>query len=803
MGKFVESAILKVIDQSSRNINKISKALKGLREEGKRLKNINVNINTSKVAKATAEFNRLGKSIKTVTSPKIGMSNVNTTLAGLRKIQSQVQKLNSTAVNIRVRGGQGGAGGGGGRVPRVPGGGGQGGGGSWRINASALDIWAAGFIYRLGHTIESSITAGFREGTQRINQSYLRNNALGYTPEQIAEVDRQSYRLARKNPNFAPSDFRTLYAEVGPTLGNDPRRVTPLMEMASDYANSRLTQTGDPDKALEGVRSIFKALDNINRLQDNDGNISGKAEDYLRVMIEESILSGADITPEKINTAAIYARTTGKTLTPEGYRTLIANTESMGRVAGSSLNRFVENLSGNTTAKAIAEQAEWGLVEMKQTQVGTNSKGKPKFQNAWESTAGGELLRKDPNAWAVQELIPRLEKRGIDINNPAAVANALAPLMGSVVAKDMALNLVTWQGEYQKRLEAASSIPSNEDQRNLVNNNGYLALISVGRQTVEVLGEIGTTITDKLIGPLGWLRQNLIDLSEYLGGGDRNLTAASVVGGTALAGGVTAMWAGSKAMSFLRSPLVFATGLDTATTALGRFTLAVNGASGGAAADGLTDLGGGKKGGVGRRLNITATAVSLTAVGTLAYGITSAGKDAIANNPDMAAKEAAANERNLNNVKAIKDFFSDNAVTRFFTDAKNTVASYYGNANPNGSLPGTENISQQKPDWRSFLFGTGESLKDALGIEINSAVETGVENTGNKMLDTFTQGAALISSGGNDLGTTAGQALLSIAGPFGAAVAAAMQANFNPGTLQVQVSAPATANTGANTNNAR
>lgn len=800
MAKFVESAILKVIDQSSRNLNKITKSLKTLREEGKRLKNINVNINTTKVAKATGDINRLGKAMKTITTPKIGMSNINATLSGLRKIQNQVSKLNSTAVNIRVRGGQGGGigGGGGGRGGRGGRGYGPGGGGTYRINASALDIWAAGFITRLGSTIESAIVAGFREGTKNVSQSELRNQALGYTPDQIEQVNRDSRRLSRENPNFTASDFRTLYAEIGPTLGNDPMRVKPLMDLAAQFGNSRLTQTGDPEEGLKGIRSVFKALDNINQLQGADGNISGDAKDYLRVMIEESILSGADINPEKINTAAVYARTTGKTLTPEGFRTMIAMLESMGRVAGSSLNRFVENLSGNTTTKALANQAEWGLIEMKQTQTGT-SDGKKKTANAWEQTAGGTLLREDPNAWVVQEMIPRLLKKGIDINNASAVANEIAPLFGSVVAKDVALNLVTWQGEYQKRLEAARNIPSNDSLGGMVDNNGYLAALAIQRQAVEVMGEIGTTITEKLLTPLQYLRDSLIGIADFLGGrdenGERNAGATAAVGGGGVIAAMTALWAGSKATGLLKAPFVFSTGLDTATTALGRFTVAVNGASAGGAVDGLP--GGDGKAPKGKK-SFLANTVALTALGYVSF---ESGKE-------IAQQVSGEKPTFYEDGKAWLPDFVD-----LIKNGGNTLEKLYnflssegqknvpGASDAFGALPGTGNISQEPPAWKSFLFGDAANPdfdgKDVFGIEI------GAERGSNKMLDTFTQGASLISSGGSELGSNAGAAIMGIAGPFGAAIAAALQANFNPGTLQVQVSASAPANTGANTNNAR
>lgn len=772
MVKFVESAILKVIDQSSRNLSKIERALKSFRAEANRLKRVDVNISTGKVKTATKDINALGRAIRTISTPKINASGINSTTAALRRLQVQAAKLNGTRVNIRTgtTGGAGGMGGGGGR--RYGGGMYGGGGGTFRINAGALDIWAAGFIHRLGATIESAITSGFREGTKNVSQSYLRNQALGYSPEQIGMVDRESARISRENPNFTRSDVRTWFAEIGPTLGKDPTRSIPLIEMAATFANSRLTQTGNTEEAQKGIRALFKTLDNINRLQDSNGNISSDAKKYMRVLIEESIISGADIDPEKINTAVTYARTTGKTLSPEGFRTLIGMLESMGRVSGSSINRFVENLSGNTTAKALNAQAEWGLITMGQREVGKTGK-KSRTENFRESTVAGELLRTDPNAWVVQELIPRLKQRGIDLNNAAAVADAVTPLFGSVVAKDVAANLAMWQAEYQTRLEAARNIPTNEAITGLVNNNGLLTFQSIGKQTTELLGEIGTTLLNKVNGPLQGFRDAIMGVSNFLGGEERNGTNTAIVGAAAGGVGLAGLWAGSKIKNFLLSPIVLAGSLDTASAAALRFAATLDGAGG---VPGVGDGPGGRRRPRGKRFGKIATGIVATiGLGTTAT-ILEEGKATI-----------EASDRNAADVQ------------RFETWRQGVSQWLQGivGALPSGNMPvQPEGMTTTPFDWKRFFIGDladGGTLKDALGIQMGA----------DRLRTTFEEGSNMIGSKGPELAAGVQDALMAVAGPFGAAIAAAMQSNFTPPPLSVNVNAATPVDTGANPNNAR
>ncbi|QBQ72047.1 tape measure protein [Agrobacterium phage Milano] len=778
MAKFVESAILKVIDQSSRNLSKIERALKSFRTEANRLKRVDLNINTGRVKNATREINALGRAIRTISTPKINASGINSTTAALRRLQVQAAKLNGTRVNIRTGasgGGMGGGGMGGGGGPRRYGMGP--GGGVFRINASALDIWSAGFIHRLGSTIESAITTGFREGTKNVSQSYLRNQALGYNPDQIGMIDRESARISRENPNFTRSDVRTWFAEIGPTLGKDPSRSIPLIEMAATFANSRLTQTGNTEEAQKGIRALFKTLDNINRLQDSNGNISSEAKDYMRVLIEESIISGADIDPEKINTAVTYARTTGKTLSPEGFRTLIGMLESMGRVSGSSLNRFVENLSGNTTAKALNAQAEWGLITMGQREVGKTGK-KSRTENFRESTVAGELLRTDPNAWVVQELIPRLKQRGIDLNNAAQVADAVTPLFGSVVAKDVAANLAMWQAEYQTRLEAARNIPTNEAITSLVNNNGLLTFQSIGKQTTELLGEIGTTLLNKVNGPLQSFRDTIMSVSNFLGGEERSGTNTAIVGGAAAGVGLAGLWAGSKIKNFLLSPIVLAGSLDTASAAALRFATTL---------DGVGGLPGGDGPGKRRKTKVPFAPIGPTAT-TAIVAAAVGGEAALLN---YGKEHIESQPRHAEDIK------------RFETWRQNASAwlKNLGSSLPAGNMPAQpEGMTTTPFDWKRFFIGDladGGTLRDALGIQ------TGVEMGADRLRTTFEEGSTMIGSKGPELAAGVQDALMAVAGPFGAAIAASMQSNFTPPPLSVNVNAGTPVDTGANPNNAR
>lgn len=787
MAKFVESAILRVIDQSTNRLNSITKAMKAFRAEANRLKkisNIKIDpkINLGKIEQATKAVQKLNNAITRQAPVKSSTAGINQTMRALQRLQRQIQSMQGKGVNVPVTGGRGQ----GGRF-----GGAFGGGGTLQFNTGVLDMWAAGFIYRLGHTIESSIMRGFRDGVSRVDNSQTYGKVLGFTPEQTKYIADQSNRIATENPRLAGSQVRGLYNELSPTMGGDPEKTTQLVEMAANFINLRLAMGKTMEEATSGMRDIFKFLDNINRLQGPDGGVDPDVQKYFDVILRSTAASGADITPQIMNTVGKFARTFGKTMTPQGMAVLFAQAESMGRVAGSSMNRLVETLSGKTTVTAMNNQEEWGLITTKEIVDGSGG-GKPKKKRVRDTTLDAELLREDPNLWFVKNIIPKLLEKGIDLNNTAQVAETLNPLFGSVVASDVALNLATWQGEWKKQQEAmAKVIVDNTSLNTFLDESTVNGLRSVGNQATEVLGEIGESLSSKLLPALNMVRDALVSISSYVGAEDGGAArSAGVLGGGALAA-LAGMLGVKKTMGWLTGVgglNVAAVNLNTSAAALQAAALSL-GASG---VPGVPTPGGGKPTKTKVKVPMAAAgpvvpaAVAIAALATL-NELVENGKDII-ENPDnpLHAKEMEARERNARNLQAIKDFF---------TKTNDAVPS----ANP--SLPEGTQTMNWRDSLNKFLWGDAADPnfngKDAFGIEIGAS----------KVSEAFNEGSEIargkIAESTGQAGTNIASALLAAASQIGASIGASMQANFNPGAIPVTVNANAGPDTGNNPNGMR
>lgn len=629
MANFVETATLRLLDDSSASIAKINRSLRSLRTEAKRTQTSlrrslgSANVNVSGINRLTTSLNRAIAASQrlnaTIIGPKSNASQLNRMAATIDRINRGSSRASSRLFGGMVVGQSRPSGQrlnySGGRVGNIFG-----------LDVSPLRVWQASFIYRMTAGIENAIINGFKQGTSDTAFTEARQRQLGYTDQQRASIDSEANRLRAIFPYVSLPQIRGLFSELGPILGADPLKAAPLVEYGLDYQAALRNMGISVEQSGDGLRAMFRALDTMNRVQDDTGLISSDLSRYVDVLTRETIRAGADIKPGMIATAAIFARTTGKTLTPEGFRTLLINLENMGRIAGSSMNRFVESFTGNTVKKALAAQEEWGLITTKLVRSGqVGSKGVGTLVR--DTVVGEELLRQDPNAWVVAYLIPELKKRGVDLSNVAQTASALSPLFGTVVGKDMAVNLVSWQAELKSSIEASNNIQNALDRRITAVNNPVNALVSVSQSLQNAFGELGNAITKNAITPLysfgsavdqfaNWVRGDTNDPNN-----DRNAQsrarAVLGLGGIGLAAGVKYGLKSFDGFGLKTSAVALntaATNLNIAAARLGTAGLA--GAAAGAAGGAGALAAGAAAGGLGRR----ALSGALKGAGAVAAG---------------------------------------------------------------------------------------------------------------------------------------------------------------------------------------
>lgn len=827
MADFVESATLKIIDQSSKKIDTINAALKRLRKEAtatqKALnKSSTPKINTSgidtgikKIRQLDAAAKKLQRTGKNaiVIRPRVDTTGVNRLIDRINVLRRRSTGLPTIAPQTGRGGGNNGMGGGRGR--------GSGGNGGIPIQIGPFQAAMAGFMARLGATIESSIIAGFKQGTSAVDLLNVRQTLLGITPAQRTAVDTQSRALAKQNPAFNATQIAGVAFEAFPSF-KDVDQLSKVMPQLIDYANLQIASGKTSEEAINGLAQTVKAMTASGRLLDSNGNLDEKAvKDFMTVIKQETISGGKEITPEVIRDAFKSARTAGLSLNQEGIRSLLYFTEDMGSSAGVGINQLIKQLSGErVTKKTLANQMALGLTGSKEVETGKVG-GKKSTELVSTGTVQEALLRTDPQKWVNDILIPKWIANGVNLNDPNAVIEAagkatgqgsegisidpnnvvsVSKLAGQVTsdrtATQMLVQMITNRAEFANRQRIGQSYDvSPEGIRKAIADSSVASFNGAVSNTVDAIGRVGDSFKTVLIPVLNTVSSATQGIANFISGP----TGESSMGrGAAVAGGVgLGLYGGARGLQ----ALLGATGLNTAainlTGAAGALlraavTLGGSGVAGAAGGIGGTGPRGSKIGAAGRGFAaVTGAAFAIEAGNSLEEWLRSK------STWYKSLSEKFDKENPMNLVKPSEPKTQDQVTKeRASGELNDRISTLLDEIKTQRVLQGdaAANASPEVAGMQGELVGL-TTLAGQMGIEL----ETGKTN----MLQAFGDGAAqvqtAIAQAASGFGTTASQEFMATAAAFGSQVAASMNAGFRPAPLTV-ANSPAAPDVGQNIN---
>lgn len=755
MASFVETATLKVVNQSSKEIRKINKDLAGL-------------------------FRTMNKASKQVMRPmqiRVDSRQVGTATRNLTALQNQAnrtRKAIQNVGNVRVR-----AGGSAGGRP-VPGG-----AGNQRVilDYGGFRGFAHGFMTRLGTTIETAIINGFKTGVRDTDLAQNRQRILGFTPEQRRQNNRTATEIAAQNPQFSRAQVLGVIGEVAPSVGNDLNATRQVTESVLEYSKALMAAGATSEEATDNLQKLSKAMGMTGTLLDNAGNFdAGAMQRFMDVVVQETITGGREMVPELIAQLAKYSRTTGKTLNQEGWRTLLFLGEDYGSSAGVGLNQMVKQLTGERIQKKqLARLMELGLMGSKEVKSGTVG-GKIKTETVSTGVVDEMLLRSDPAKWVRDVLMPIMEKNGFDAADNVQAAKFAGQITSDRTATDILTTLITNMGEVEQRARIA-------EQRGNVNLDEVLgdSLVASWNSTMTQLtsaaGEVGYAFKDVLIPALNSVGNVARNVAAFVSGdsGDANLLTGAAVGGGALAAG----FAGYKALGALSDMFGLkgsAVALNGSAAALTRAAVSLGGS--GVVGD-IVDGPDGKPKGKGR----------FGRPGRLAMGVgaaTSIGTALLV--ADQVAFDGAATEQASKNLNYLDAFMT--AVGKLMNEQfrseddfswKRFLFGIAADPNYEGFAQHTRNIFNDKePD---VVAQFGQEVANG-AREMQTAIDTSTVS--------MTNG---IATAATEFGPAAGAGLMQVATSWGTAAAAAFRNAV--GTVPVNVNTTPAVDTGAANNGAR
>lgn len=787
MASFVETATLKVVDDSTKQIRKINKALADLYKTADRTKKSlgsmgTVRVNASQVSKATNTLTRLGR-VATTTKQSLSMA-VNVRTISISGAMRNLTALQNRALSTRrALQGLGGVSVGGGRGgPRGPG---QNNNQRVILDYGGFRGFASGFMTRLGTTIESSIIRGFQQGTRDTDLAQNRQRILGFTPEQRRVNNRTATELAAENPSFSRAQILAVMGEVAPSVGNDPTSTRAVTKSILEYSKALVAAGATSEAATDNLQKLSKAMGMTSTLLDNAGNFDAAAmKRFMDVVVQETITGGREMTPELIAQLAKYSRTTGKTLDQEGWRTLLFLGEDYGSSAGVGLNQMVKQLTGERIQKKqLARLMELGLMGSKEVKSGTVG-GKVKTETVATGTIEEALLRANPAKWVRDVLMPIMAREGIDATDNIQAAKFAGQITSDRTATDILTTLITNMGEVMQRERLAKD--RGDVNLDMILEESLIAQIdSTATQLTSAMGEVANSMKSMLIPALKAVGSVAQSVAAFVAGDSGE---GNVLGGATVAAGAGAVgFAGYKAFSTLMDGFGLkssAVALDGSAAALTRAAIALGGAG---AVDGA--LPGGKK----KPRGPIARAARYAGIGTgIGTGMI------LADQIVLGGAGADKIEKNVNYLEVAMSAWG-RIVNELFRPKEKETAE-------NGV-----------PRWKSFLFGaaadpmypgfrehvrsgfttTSDDAVAQFGQEVAQgaiAMQTAIDASATGMATKIEQSAV-------EFGPAAGAGLLLTAGSWGAAAGSAFRQSI--GNIPVTVNQTPAVDTGNNENGMR
>ncbi|HWK13724.1 MAG TPA: hypothetical protein VNS02_04970 [Rhizobiaceae bacterium] len=528
----------------------------------------------------------------------------------------------------------------------------------------------------------------------------FRQQMAGISPDDQTTLLDRSEGLSAQFPSMPVTGIMQLSRYAYSFMGSAERAMAVVEDMIRAHVVLQSTKgTDTADRVLAG---LLRGLDNLGVNEDGQ-----KGVDLVKEIIASVVKSAQvdpDINPEEFFPFAKRTKVAGPGLSP-GFLSRAPvfmqdmGSEAAGNMIAMGFKAFALEAVGSAGGKKyLAERDRLGLRK------------------------DGELIDlplyiSDPDQWVLKNLIPALERDGVDINDDGAITKAVGKLSGNTNATGFLTRIITQREQIERWLELmekASGIEIAEDVRFEDPFVGWEAF----KKSLENLSAALTPI-DTINAGLNGLADGINKLAKA---GERN---PALVGLGMAAGGYAAYKGGQGLLGKLSDAFGLkssAVALDGSAAALTRAAVALGGS--GVAGGDLPDGRKGGKGGKGGALGLLGWA------GTLGLGIGSAlavqslGDSQGDDFEDQVARQQKYKETLQRHIRTIGGLFPDapdisdpEAREQQFREAQQrqgqafappatptVVEERYG-AEINAALTDLKSQQEEVSAWRRFMLG--------------------------------------------------------------------------------------------------
>lgn len=382
---------------------------------------------------------------------------------------------------------------------------------------------AAGGTYaigRAGRNAARNASVNLREGAR----DYL----AGIDPQTSAALTARALQLSGK---YSSVDMATMHSQLR-EAGTSMRDFGKAVELSETIARGLvvLQSLKGKDQAIEENQRFFRALDTLGKNQDPK-EVARYYDAYIRALGWE----GAELNMGSLFEVAKMSKSAGPGLS-ERFLMAIApglmgdmTPMRFGTALGSTLAQVI---SDRATAKAKEEQSRYGLRDKK----------------GWKDQ---NMIMSDPFRYSMEKLIPALQKRGVNVDDPIEVAKAMNKIFSNQIVADLFTKMITQRQQYLDKEKAYNGAPGLGAAKELPSKDPFVAWEGFMSSLRNLASVAGSPVIETATSALNGLTESIGKFTSEL---SKNPTAAAVVGwgGTALGGGAAA-YATAKTYGWLRS----------------------------------------------------------------------------------------------------------------------------------------------------------------------------------------------------------------------------------------------------------
>lgn len=480
--------------------------------------------------------------------------------------------------------------------------------------------YVAGVAGRGGLTAASAFQReGFRQDMANIPQV------------QKDKIYGKSKSLSDKYTSVSITDIMELARTARNTMGNTDRGMEILPGLVKGMVT--LQSTKGVDVAVNEMMNLIRGIDNLGK--NGSGALGVKNTlDIIDGVIRAAQIEGADLDVGKLFGFARRSKIAGPGLSTDFLMTTAPafmqdmTAEGFGTALSSAYKAFVIGAKDTASKKNINAQKELGI----------------RTGEGHGELVDSELFGTNPYQWVKKNLVPALEKSGVDMTSETEIAKAVSQLSRNSNATGLLTRMITQQEQVDRLIGLYADAAGTDAADSARVKDPFVAYEGLITSLKNLSAAVGTHVMPTIVPALNSMADMINNFATSVMEGDGLAVGASAAGGAA------ALYGGYKGVRGIISLMTAGTHLQTAAAMLQKAALAQGG-------DGLLD-GSGRKGGKGAAAGLLGFLGKIGGVSLATIPLFS-GSDSLDENGNPQSAEDA--RRAMRRVKSPSDFQHMNA----------------------------------------------------------------------------------------------------------------------------------------------